>query len=452
MTLMLDDMPHRALLPTGQPSILEPLTFQQRYWHAFCQPNDLSNRLWQVFAIRLSGPLNAELLSASFEQLIRRHESLRARIIINSQGSYQFVDEFGGCEHIEIIRVPGDPESDPAAAQRVVETLARQKWDLSAGPLFEVKLLKWSDSEHLLFWAINHFISDGWSMSRIFRELWLVYGDLLEGLPPSKSTAAGQLSEYRAWQLQAYKAWTEEHRSYWTARLSGAAGIRWPVDSHAFGDGDRIDCTELLLPETLTTEVQNVAIRARTLVLLVLLTAYSVAIGRWCNQTDFVVSTTAHGRDRPEHESIIGCLAHPIYLRVQLQSDEPLTDLLIRLTEEYRNSALRKDFGGVVTDNLHLKSGAGFQWLPWDPEELNGAPSHTESTRVGLTGKLFTFEDANPAFGQFTILPAFWNSGMCIRGGIWYRTRLFSRETIERLSSEVKSLLQEMVDGTNGGV
>ena len=99
--------------PAGYPV---PLTaWQRRVWNAMMKRGTrLSD--WRVLGASagVSGPLNVDLLRNSIETVVRRHESLRSRIVFVDDVPTQQVDEAPEYE-LEIIDLARTPSRPPRA-------------------------------------------------------------------------------------------------------------------------------------------------------------------------------------------------------------------------------------------------------------------------------------------------------------------------------------------------
>ena len=110
---------------------------------------------------------------------------------------------------------------DPA--QRVNEArvwLAEQvgvPFDLAAGPPFRAALLRLGEDDHVLFLAMHHIVSDGWSLGVLQRELGALYAARVERRGTQLPELTIQYADYAAW----------ERSEAQLARVRGAAGYRW---------------------------------------------------------------------------------------------------------------------------------------------------------------------------------------------------------------------------------
>src|SRR6185369_13715445 len=119
-----------------------PLTFsQQMRWNMINLESRRSARELSI-AMRLLGELNVQLLRKSFLELVRRHESLRTRIVSTDGIPTQAIDDTQEFD-LEIVDLTAVAEADrDTEARRLVRGLVDEWVDVAVGPLFAAKLVK----------------------------------------------------------------------------------------------------------------------------------------------------------------------------------------------------------------------------------------------------------------------------------------------------------------------
>ena len=309
-----------------------PLTSTQLATWNYLKDSGMMSRRMCVTSVRVRGPLDISCLQNSIKAVVRRHESLRTRFVTDHGLPRQHVEEECG-DHLEVVDISHVALSESENhVRRLAEEFVEDEVNLSVGPLFAAKLFRLSPVEHVLTLALDHIISDGVSNAILGREILTVYRQAIQGLPISLPSLSVQFPDYAVWQNQTRDGWSAEHGEYLKRHLSGAPELQFPSDSHATKAenpiGVRLQC---LLGNTLSQGLRNVARREQTLLATVVLTAYVAVVSRWCNQRDFLVLFESNGRTRPELESMIGCLAGSLYLRVEMEPNDCLLDLLKRI-------------------------------------------------------------------------------------------------------------------------
>jgi hypothetical protein len=89
-------------------------------------------------------------LEASFDQLIRRHDALRTRIIVRDGVPVQQVDPARGYPLAVVTPAEVLASARAADAERRIREFLDLGVDLATGPLLKVQLLKVREAEHLL--------------------------------------------------------------------------------------------------------------------------------------------------------------------------------------------------------------------------------------------------------------------------------------------------------------
>src|SRR5262249_43246992 len=124
-----------------------PLSFaQQRLWF-ITQLDQHATAYVLPAAIRLRGPLDVTVLHRSFNEIVRRHESLRTVFITVEGRPVQSIipDLTIPLPVIDLRERPGAQRE--AATRRAMREDAQQPFDLIAGPLVRTTLLRLDEEE-----------------------------------------------------------------------------------------------------------------------------------------------------------------------------------------------------------------------------------------------------------------------------------------------------------------
>ncbi len=134
-------------------------------------------------AIRITGPLQYELLQQALGEVVRRHETLRSRFESYGGSERVIIDETSPMTlpTIDLRNVNGKELEDRIA--RHAREHASEPFDLAKGPLFKFELLVVNDCDHVLLLNVHHIVSDGWSMGLLIEELMKLYDAAVAGRP-----------------------------------------------------------------------------------------------------------------------------------------------------------------------------------------------------------------------------------------------------------------------------
>ena len=147
----------------------DPLSFaQQRLWLLDgLLPIGSAYNVRHV--LRLSGNLDTRALEQALNEIVCRHEALRTRFDLIDGAPIQLITEADpiGLKVKDLSSLPTEQRESAARSQAISE--AQTRFDLRHGPLFRVRVLRLSESEHWLLICLHHIVTDGWSTGVLVR-------------------------------------------------------------------------------------------------------------------------------------------------------------------------------------------------------------------------------------------------------------------------------------------
>ncbi len=302
---------------------------QERFW-TLSQLDPANPSFHVPLVMQLSGPLSAPLLEKSLQLLIDRHESLRTTFA-EKDGEFLQVIHPAYPIALEVVSITDASESgrNLHLAAAIQEEIHRP-FDLNVLPLFRAVLFKLSDEEHVLIITLHHILADAASAQVVQRELWTAYEMLRSGRQPSLPQLSIQYGDFAVWQREnldseAMKA----HLDYWLKQLSGDLKVlNFPTDRPpAYRPTSKGGVETLLLPETLTRSLKQLAQANGTTLYVVTLACFAAMLSRASEAQDVVIGSPVLNR-RPETEPLIGPFAGPMALRLKLGGDPTLQELI----------------------------------------------------------------------------------------------------------------------------
>jgi hypothetical protein len=179
--------------PDGSPP---PLSFsQQRLWYLEKLLSGKATYNIPV-AVRLEGSLDVPALHRSLNDIVHRHEVVRATFDLQATQPSQTIQN-------ELTLML--PVEEWPAGQDVNEALtaeAQKPFNLETGPLLRAKLLKLGPESHIFLFTIHHIVADGWSLAVIFRELSTFYQAYVTGKTADLPPVTVQYPDFASWQRQ----------------------------------------------------------------------------------------------------------------------------------------------------------------------------------------------------------------------------------------------------------
>ena len=432
-------------IPKAKRSNLVPASFaQRRLW--FLDELEIGKCLYNMpTALRLTGKLDIAALEHSLAEIIRRHETLRTSFVAVEGEPMQVISDpqpftlrLRDLSHLSAL----EREQE---ARRQASDEAKQVFDLAAGPLFRVRLLKLDDAEHLLLLTLHHIISDRWSTGVLFRDLSILYNAYVSSKVSPLPELNVQYADYAIWQRESLQGEVlDEQLSYWKEQLLDAPPVlelpsdapRPPVQSYK---GTTLSFT---LPNELSQQLKALAQREGVTLYMTLLAAFQILLGRYTGQEDTVVGTPSAGRDRDEVQPLIGFFVNTLVIRTKLFRKLTFCQLLQQVKETVLSAHAHQDlpFDRLV-EELQPERSLSYQPMFQVMFQLQNA-SRDEWRLDGLECR-FLREGRDVA--NFDLSLTMWDAVPNLTGAIEYSTELFEQATIERLIEHYRTLLANIV-------
>ncbi|MEA2175747.1 MAG: hypothetical protein QOD00_3339, partial [Blastocatellia bacterium] len=422
-----------------------PLSFaQQRLW--FLWQMDPEGFAYNVSAaFRLKGQLDLKALERSFNEIIRRHESLRTSFRVVNAEPRQIISS------ALVIQIPLEdlqhlPEdARHLEAMRLASESSQQPFDLERLPLLRIRVLRLSADEYVLLVVMHHIVTDGWSQGLMVEELGTLYQAYSRGRESTLAELEIQYGDYAEWQ----RGWLsgevlEQQVSYWKKQLSGSRfmlelptdHIRPPVQTQR---GTQI--TFDLSPE-LSEKLRALSREHEVTLFMTLLAAFQVLLSRYTHQTDIIVGTPIANRTRREIENLIGFFVNTLVLRSDLSGAPGFRELLHRVGEMTEAAYAHQDvpFEKLVEElqpERDMSRSPLFQVM----FALQNAPMQSFEL-PGLNLGPMEFEHGATGFDLECHL---WEYEQSLHGMLVYSTDLFEEATMRRLIRHFQTLLDAIV-------
>ena len=385
-----------------------------------------SYNLSNIFII--DGNMETVRLENAFKAIVRRHESLRT--------SFELIDG----EPVQIVHKDTElsisymeaPESD---LERIRKDFIR-KFDLSKAPLLRVGIIKVSEARHVLLVDIHHIISDGTTINIIVRELM----DLYEG--KTLADLKVQYKDFSHWQNKLLSsAYSEKAEEYWVNRFAGKIPVlslptdypRPPIQEFA---GSSIS---FKLGNNLTKDLYKLAMKSGATLYMVLLSAFNILLSRYTGEDDIVVGSVVAGRNHSDIESMVGIFLNNLAMRNFPKSEMKFKEFLDSVNEnslkafEYQHYQYEK-----LVEKLNVNRDLSrnplfdvfFVLQNLDTPEIQSGGLKFAKYNYDLGTSIFDiFFQAYEKKGSLTLL-------------FEYRTKLFKRETVERMGIHFINILR----------
>ncbi|MET9492670.1 non-ribosomal peptide synthase/polyketide synthase [Nocardia sp. NPDC006630] len=282
-------------------------------------------------AIRLTGTLDHEALTAAVRDLLGRHDILRT--------SYPEIDGEAVQLVLSVDEVAIDMTPIPVSAKAIPAKLAdviAAGFDVTARPPVRMALLRISATEHVLVVVMHHISSDGYSVTPLTRDLVQAYTSRRGGVAPAWTPLAIQYGDYSDWQRAVLGADTDPQSllsaqlAFWTAELAGVPEqLPLPTDRPRPARRDMRGATvDFEVPAELTARLAAVAREHGATLFGMVHSAFAVLLSKLSGLRDIAVGAPVAGRGERALDDLIGMFVNTVVLRTEVDTRAPFHELL----------------------------------------------------------------------------------------------------------------------------
>jgi amino acid adenylation domain-containing protein/non-ribosomal peptide synthase protein (TIGR01720 family) len=408
-----------------------PLSSVQQRLYALCQREgaEMPYHLSGVWEMR--GSVDVFKLQDAFQEIIRRHESLRTAFGLIGGKLRQYVIEE---PRFFLQEMKANGKTPAALLQDFIAP-----FDLEQPPLLRVGYALLDAQRTLLLIDVHHIAADGLSMNVILTEFARLYDGLALG--PVKRQYRHAIEEIEARrQLPEYRA----EEAYWLKEMSGEIPtLDLPADFVRSGEMDfRGDKCSLSIDADRTRRLESLAREHGASLYMVLLGAYVTLLHRLSGAEDLIVGLPVAGRPGADSDAVVGMFVNSLPLRFRPTADLPFAALLKAVRSICLGAYDHADYAFAdLVEKLNL---------PRNPD------------RSPLFDTMFAYESADDRLMrtrdlEIRTIDQFEGSGMFDlsvdiireRGVLGirfhYATRLFRRESVERFCAGFSQLIDSLL-------
>ncbi|GAB3356723.1 amino acid adenylation domain-containing protein [Lysobacter tyrosinilyticus] len=393
--------------------------------------------------LRFTGPLDTSALQRAVQEVVDRHDALRA--CISPDGQTLAILQRYTIPIPKIDISAGDSVRRDQAVAEHVRASVETPFQLDS-PMFRAALLRLGAEENLLLLSAHHIVCDGWSWWVLVRELGVLYGAYSGGeaepLPMPASFADYALAEVE----QQDDPLHEADGAYWVSRFPDQAPVlELPTDRarpalRTFAS----DREDHVLDETLFADLRRLGGRHGVSLFATLLAGFSGLLSRLTGQTDVVIGIPAAGQAVAGLDDLVGHCVNALPLRYTVDPAMPFSALL-DASQGLLLDALdhqRHTFGELLK-KLHVRRDPARMPLVSVLFNLDQALDRQSSAFPGLAMEFDSNQRSYEAFELFV-------NAVQTRGELrlecQYNSDLFDAATVRRWLRAYEALLRVAVE------
>ncbi|MDB4965062.1 MAG: Malonyl CoA-acyl carrier protein transacylase, partial [Myxococcales bacterium] len=422
-----------------------PLSFsQERLW--FLDRLDPGQNAWHVpFALRMRGKLARAALERAVVELLRRHEVLRSTYADGEDEPSQILGAIPVAppRFVDLGDVPAAARE--AELQRLLEREAGQPFDLVAGPICRVILVRSGDEDHTLSIVTHHIAFDGWSMGVVAEELAALYRAFANGQPSPLEPLGLAYADFAVWQRQHLRGEVlVEQVAYWKQALAGAPLVLpLPLDRPRRAVNGRLRGRPIAIDRRVYAALEALGRREGATPFMAMLAALQILLARYTGQDDILIGTPIANRHRPELEPLVGFFVNTLVLRGRIDGADGFRAILRQARETALSAYQYQElpFQHVV-EAMHVDRDPHVSPLFQTMFTFHNTPA-SQFEMDGLTVEGFPIQTEHSQYDlSIEIVP----DADGIKGAFEYNADLFDDETIGSLVDNFAVLLTALVE------
>ncbi|MCZ4587507.1 amino acid adenylation domain-containing protein [Rhodococcus opacus] len=378
--------------------------------------------------VRMEGALDVDALTAAFEDVIRRHETLRTRYPVDGHPYQEILDP----APLDLDPVDVD---DPA---EFMEQFASRGFDLTQDRPIRVALLRLNPRCHVLAVNIHHIAADGWSLTPLVSDVLSAYAAHSSGIAPQGDPLPLQYADYAVWERELLDGDHGQRRvEHWRRALDGVDSTAPLQSDRPTSTSRRAGVVEFEVPAGVQQTVHDLAAQHHATPFMVLHAALSVVLSRHGAQPDVVVATAVAGRGERVLDSLVGMFVNTLALRAQVQPDMPFTGLLAQV----------RDFDVDAFEHADVPFEVVAGLLGGRTPQVALALQNLQIPTLEAAGMTVTAEEFDTGTAKFDLhltLTETSDDGAPagIRGAAVYSADLFDRATVQALVANLGRVLE----------
>ncbi|WDV92904.1 non-ribosomal peptide synthetase/type I polyketide synthase [Brevibacillus parabrevis] len=407
-----------------------PLTSVQKRVYFLQKMHPLTTVYNNPGVYQLDGEVEPGKIQHIFEQLIGRHEIFRTSFGFVGQEVVQTVHETVPFAIEELVL----PEEGMALA---ISAFIRP-FDLEKAPLIRVG---YEPSKKLLLIDMHHLISDETSYQLLIKDFLAFYkGEELPALPV-------QYKDYAEWHaaMRGTPAF-EKQKQYWLAQFANGeheTKLQLPTDfKPPLVQSFEGDFVSFHIDRDTTERFKSMLKQEAATVNMGLLAVYAVLLSKICQQETVIVGTPVSGRKQTELENLIGAFVDTVALKLSVDAADSFSQLLQAVKQTISAALDHQDYPfEELINNLDIQRDLSRN--PLFETMFSFRDVYDKTDQIGGVQEITSFYKHKTA--MFSIRFTAWEEGPQIGCEIEYSTKLFAKETMERMARYFAQIMQQAV-------
>ena len=395
-------------------------------------------------AVLMKGALDLELLERALNDVVARHEILRATIELDEGRPVVIVHDAWPIDlrKIDLRGLP--PAEREAELARLLVDEPRRPYNLAQQPGVRAAVLQLAAEENAFILMMHHIICDRLSVGILWRELGTLYASAVRNEALTLAPLQIQYGDYSAWQrLPERRLRFGDDLHFWKEYLRNLPKLLdLPADRprpsvNAY-KGKKL---QFFMGSELSDDLRHLARQEQTSLFNVVAAGLNTLLSRYTGQEDIAIGVPIADRERFELQPLIGFLLDTHVLRTDLSGNPTFRELLSRvhhaLLRVYAHQAV--PFQEVVDA---LQPERSLSYSPLFQVLLNWREASAELQFISFPGVVVEPLLAQANISKFDLTLFVTDLSDDILLEVEFNTDLFDEDRIERMIGHFRALLE----------
>lgn len=421
------------------------LTFQQKAIWFLQKMNPLNPVYNNPSAVLVKGPLEKEKLRKTFEEIIKRHKILNVGFKEEGGVPIQYIRHETSLEFEFIDYTIDEYKKEHGDLKRYINKIASRPFDLLKDSMLRVSLIKIDENEHVIVINIHHIVSDGWSKGILLKELAAIYAALENETNHNLEPMELQYSDYVRWlKGKADSNEWKDHLLYWKEKLRGVPSLlELPTDyTRPAVQAYKGALLEFAFEKYEYGRIKSFCKEYKITPFVFLLSVLKVLLYRYSGEENLVIGTPVAGRNNSKLEGMIGLFVNTIVIRTCIKGEMKFSQYLETVKSECYEAFNRQELPfGLLVEKLNPKRELSYNPIFQVMFQFDNSPM--PELRIGDLVLIPVSVDMG--ISQVDLSVTCWEDGDILKCTFEYNTELFKIETINRMVSHYKMLINSVL-------
>lgn len=266
--------------------------------------------------LKIEGCLDPTSFCTAWESVVSRHAILRTAFAWNNLDEplqYVLSRIVLPYAYTDLSAVSSEQQTREIA---IYEQRDRDKgFNLGQVPLFRLQLFRLSDDAHYFVWSCHHILIDGWSSAIIFRDLRILYQNIIQSNDKQALPVVKSYEKYIEWMR---KQNGEQAKNFWRSYLLGLDDVALLNIQQPIGEAQYAHLN-FSFSEAESESIKNLALHEKLTLNSLLIGLWSILVSGILQHHDFTIGVTLSGRsvELEGIDEMAGLFINTVPLRLQ---------------------------------------------------------------------------------------------------------------------------------------